>query len=80
MSNKPENRYECGEISVGADINDASAIVDIQSVTRGAVLPRMTSTQRDAIANPVEGLEIYNLTTHKKNVFTGSAWEAVTSA
>lgn len=63
---------------VGGTSGVASAILDVQSTTQGVLFPRMTTTQRDAIAS-AEGLVIYNLTTHKLNVYTGSAWEAVTS-
>lgn len=58
---------------------NASAIVEISSTTKGLLLPRMTTTQRDAIGSPVAGLLIYNTTTDKLNVYT-TAWEAVTSA
>lgn len=68
-----------GQVQVGPNTPDASAQVQIDSTTRGFLPPRMTTTQRDAIAAPLEGLMIYNLTTHKLNVFT-TAWEAVTSA
>jgi len=27
-----------------------------------------------------KGMEIYNTTTNKKNIYTGAAWEVVTSA
>jgi hypothetical protein len=56
------------------------AILQVDSTSQGALLPRMTTTQRDAITSPPEGLEIYNLTTHKKQIFTGSVWETITSA
>lgn len=70
-----------GRASIGTAADAlASAQLEIGSTTRGLLIPRMTTTQRDAIASPAEGLEIYNLTTHKKNIYTGSAWEAVTSA
>jgi hypothetical protein len=65
---------------VGPNALNASAVLQADSTTKGFLPPRMTTTQRDAITSPPEGLEIYNLTTHKKNVYTGSAWEQVTSA
>ena len=44
------------------------------------VFPRLvTTTQRDAWTTVQEGDVVYNLTTHKLNVYTGSAWEVVTS-
>ena len=38
---------------------DASAIVDMSSITQGYLSPRMTSAQRSAIANPATGLTVY---------------------
>lgn len=46
----------------------------------GFALPQYTTTARNAIASPVEGMLIYNTTTHKLNVRVAAAWEAVTSA
>lgn len=57
-----------------------SAMVEMISTTKGFAPPRMTGTQRDAISAPAEGLVIYNTSTHKLNVRTASAWEAVTSS
>jgi len=66
--------------TAGETASLASALVAFTSVNKGIVLPRMTTTQRNNIVNPVAGLEIYNTTTNKLNVYTGSAWEAVTSS
>lgn len=52
----------------------SSAVIDIASTTKGVLLPRMTTTERDAIT-AVEGLEIYNMTTHKKQVYDGTTWQ-----
>ena len=41
---------------------------------------KLTTAQRDAMDATYEGMLVYNLTTHKLNVFTGSSWETVTSA
>ena len=41
---------------------------------------KLTTAQRDAMDAAYEGMLVYNLTTHKLNVFTGSSWETVTSA
>ena len=41
---------------------------------------KVTTTQRDALEAVAEGTMVYNLTTHKLNVYTGSAWEVVTSS
>lgn len=41
---------------------------------------KLTTAQRDAMDTCYEGTVVYNLTTHKLNVYTGSAWEVVTSS
>ena len=38
-------------------------MLDVQSNTKGVLLPRMTSTQRDNISTPATGLMIFNTTT-----------------
>lgn len=58
----------------------ASAALEVQSTTQGFLPPKMTTTERDAIASPVAGLMLYNSTTNKLNFYNGTAWEAVTSA
>jgi hypothetical protein len=73
--------YKSFILNGGGNFNPVSAaLLQIDSTTKGVILPRMTSAQRDAIASPVAGLEIYNTSTNKKNLYTGSAWEQVTSA
>lgn len=69
-----------GAVSIGKSgtIAVASSILDVVSTTKGALLPRMTTTQRDAISSPATGLIVYNTTTNKLNIFT-TAWEEVTS-
>lgn len=64
----------------GTFTEDASAIFAINSTTRGFKFPRMTTTQRDAISSPSEGIEIYNTTLKKKQFYNGTAWETITSA
>lgn len=58
----------------------ASSLLQMDSTTQGFCPPRMTTTQRDAISSPIEGLVIYNTSTHKLNVRVAAAWEAITSA
>ena len=54
-----------GNIGVGTGTPDASAELDISSTTRGFLSPRMTAAQRDAIAAPATGLQIYNTDSNK---------------
>jgi hypothetical protein len=53
----------------------ASAQVAINTTTRGFLPPRMTQTQRNAIASPAIGLEIYQTdATEGKYIFKSSGW------
>jgi hypothetical protein len=68
---------QTGGVSVNETGNDPdpSAIFDASSTNKGALLPRMTTAQRNAIANPAEGLQVYNTTTKCLNIWIGSAWK-----
>lgn len=67
-------------ISMGSALEgSASAVVSVLSTTQGFLPPTMTTTQKNAIPSPVEGLIVYDLTLHKLCVYTGSAWETITS-
>lgn len=74
------NIYRGFTVGQDPDEKDASAIMQINSTTRGVVLTPMTQTQRDAIASPREGLEIWNLTSHKKNWWNGTEWRQSTDS
>ncbi len=63
-------------MGIGAAIV-TSALLSMTSTTKGFLPPRMTTTQRDAIATPATGLMIYNTTTGAYNVYDGAAWVAL---
>jgi hypothetical protein len=64
--------------SLGNATLNACAILQADSTTRGFLPPRMTTTQKNAIASPAAGLVVYDTTLNKLAVFT-TAWETVTS-
>jgi len=63
-------------MGIGTATPDNSALVDMTSTTKGFLPPRMTSLQRDAIANPVDGLLLFNLTTGCFNYYFGGIWKS----
>jgi hypothetical protein len=68
-----------GSVGIGANTSiAASAILDITSTTKGFLPPRMTTTQRNAITSPAEGLIVYDTTSQKLYVYT-TGWEEITS-
>ena len=61
----------------GTSIN-GSAIAQFDSGTRGFLPPRMTTTQKNAIATPATGLVVFDTTLGKLCVFS-TTWQTVTS-
>jgi hypothetical protein len=63
-----------GRLGIGGSPN-ANAIFDVQSTTMAAMpWPRMTTSQRNAIPSPAEGMAVWNLTTHSLSVYNGTIW------
>ena len=68
-------------IRVGVSVSVASsAILQADSTTKGFLLPRMTTTQKNAISTPAAGLMVYDTTLNKLCVRTASTWETITSS
>ena len=53
---------------------DASAIIEAISTTKGFLFPRMTTTQKNAIASPATGLMVYDTTLNLISVYNGTMW------
>jgi hypothetical protein len=74
-------------IAQGVAVNESgaaanpSAILDIGSTQKGLLIPRMSKTDRDNIAAPAKALLIYNITSARFEVNTGTAeqplWEGI---
>jgi len=72
-------------VSINSDGSEAdpSAILEVKSTTKGFLAPRMTKVQRNAIASPATGLQIWcsdcsSLGLGEIQNYNGSAWIAVT--
>ncbi|MFE3847954.1 ice-binding family protein [Flavobacterium sp. LB3P45] len=57
------------QVGIGTTTPEISSILDIQSTSKGFLLPRLTSAERDAISLPATGLLIYNTTTSLFNFY-----------
>ena len=73
-------RAQTGSVGIGTTSPAASAALEIQSTSQGLLLPRLTTTQRDALtasttAPPVPGLLVY-LTDGTPGLYAydGAAW------
>jgi hypothetical protein len=67
-----------GAVGIGTTAN-ASALLDVQSTTKGVRMPNMTTTQKNAISSPAAGLMVFDTTLAKLCVYSGTAWQTVTS-
>jgi len=68
-------------IGIGTISPNASAALEVNSTTKGFLLPTMTQTQRNAISTPATGLLIYQSdNTPGFYYYNGSAWTAIAGA
>jgi hypothetical protein len=51
---------QTGSVGIGTTTPHASAVLDIQNSTKGILIPRMTTVQRNAISNPAAGLLVFD--------------------
>jgi hypothetical protein len=78
ISNTHTLSITSGGVSVGSTSNNASAILDVTSTTKGFLPPRMTETQKNAISTPATGLIVYQTDgTAGLYVYTGAAWKSL---
>lgn len=64
-------------VGIGTNTPHPSAKLEVSSNNSGFLPPRMTSTERDAIASPAVGLQIYNTTTDCLEIFGRGKWNAM---
>ena len=62
-----------GKVGIGTSNPDPSAILELNSATKGFLPSRMTEAQR-VLISPAAGLQIFNTTTNRPNYYNGSAW------
>lgn len=62
------------QVGVGTINPHASAQLDVSASDKGVLVPRLSTTQRDAITNPATGLLIYNTDNHVFYYYNGSRW------
>ena len=74
MAQKSDN------VGIGTKQPDPSALLDLNSTTKGLLLPRMSEAQRDAIEKPAIGLMVFQ-TDKSIGVYTfdGTTWQSSTA-
>lgn len=70
-----------GQVAIGIPSPNNSAKLDISSITKGVLLPRMTLAQRNAIPSPATGLILFQTdNTPGFYYYSGSSWTALRGA
>ncbi|MFT7628167.1 MAG: hypothetical protein ACI9OS_001824 [Ulvibacter sp.] len=60
------------QVGIGTITPDASSILDISSTTKGLLMPRLTTLERNNITLPATGLIIFNTTTNDGQLNVGT--------
>ena len=66
-------------IACGLFAQDPSAIVEYESTTQGLLIPRMSTSERNAIPVPAQGLLVYDASLSGFYFYNGSSWQPVSS-
>ena len=65
----------CAQTGIGPLTPDASAQLDVVSLNKGMLMPRMTTLQRTGISSPANGLLVYDTDTQSFWYYkTGTGW------
>jgi uncharacterized protein (TIGR02145 family) len=66
------------QVGIGTTSPNSNAALELESSSQGMLFPRMTTTQRNVINAPAEGLTIFNTTDDCLQTYTGT-WDCVTA-
>ena len=67
-----------GRLGVGTVSPASGSLLDVQSTSAGIRFPNMTTAQKTAIT-PSAGTVVFDTTLAKLCVYSGSAWQTITS-
>ncbi|MFN3445403.1 MAG: hypothetical protein ACK44D_06665 [Bacteroidia bacterium] len=64
------------QVKIGNNPNtiNANSILELESTTKGLLIPRMTTSERNALVSPPNGLQIFNTTTNMLNIYRLNQW------
>jgi hypothetical protein len=63
------------QVGIGTTSPDASSALEVNATDKGFLMPRMTTAQKDAIATPAVGLQVYDTDTKSVWTYDGTVWK-----
>jgi hypothetical protein len=66
-----------GSVGIGTTLAAASSIVDITSTGKGLLIPRMSTSARDAISSPASQLLVSNTDKKTLDQYNGTSWNSI---
>ncbi len=66
-------------VGIGTSSPDPTALLEMQTNDKGVLIPRLTTTERNAIVSPADALMIFNLTTRCLEIYNANtnAWVSI---
>jgi len=77
LFNNQTSYCQTGNIGIGTTAPDSSAILDIQSTSKGVLIPRMNTAQVSSILNPEKGLMVFDTTKNSFVYYNGIKWKKI---
>jgi hypothetical protein len=62
------------QVGIGTTNPDASAMLDVESSSKGVLAPRMTTAEKNAIVSPATSLLVFDTDLGNFSYFNGTAW------
>ncbi len=62
-------------VGIGTTSPSSSALLELRSTTKGLLIPRLNTAQKQSIAAPAAGLLVYDTTLRLLSYWTGSVWQ-----
>lgn len=67
------------QVGINTETPDTSSILDVTATDAGVLVPRLSTTQMNAIATPATGLYIFNTTENDFYFYDGTSWVTIGS-
>ena len=63
------------QVGIGTDTPHSSSLLELQSINKGLLVPRVTANQRNAITTPANGLIVFDNDSSSLFIYTQSTWK-----